>query len=200
MRLLRSALVVMALGLLSVKAEAAPVLIDFETLGDFEDVTNQFAADGILFAGATAFVSGAVGGSLNEVDFPPASGFAAVVNTGELRIDFATGASSVSGLFTYVDGLTLTAYSGATLLGSVNSAFVSNYTGSGNPSNELLSLAFSDVITHVILSAPIGSFTLDDLTVNTIDGTEPIPEPATATLFLIGAGAAWAARRRRAHL
>jgi hypothetical protein len=190
----------MALGLFSVKADAAPVLIDFETLSDLEDVTNQFAANGILFTGATALLSGSVGGSLNDVDFPPASGFAAVFNSGDLRIDFATGASSVSGLFTYNDGLTLTAYSGATVLGSVNSAFTSNYAGSGNPNNELLSLAFSDVITHVILSAPIGSFTLDDLTVNTIDGTEPIPEPATATLFLMGAGAAWVVRRRRVHL
>jgi PEP-CTERM motif len=198
MRLLRSALVVMVLGLFSVKAEAAPVLIDFESLADFDAVTNQFAADGILFTGATALLTGSVGGSLNEFDFPPASGNAVVFNSDtDLRIDFATGASSVSALFTYLDNVTLTAFNGATVLGSVAGSFAGGNLGS----NELLDFAFAGVITHVILSSSngAGSFVLDDLRFNTIDDTAPVPEPATATLFLIGAGAALVARRRRAR-
>ncbi len=201
MRLLRSALVVMALGLFSVKAEAAPVVIDFESLTDFEEVTNQFAADGVLFTGALAALSGVVGGSLNEVDFPPASGNAVIFGSGnDLRIDFLNGVSSVSGLFNYASAITLTAFSGATSLGSVSGLFSSNVLFSGNASNELLEFQSAGVITHVILSAAdAGSFTLDDLSFNTIEGTEPVPEPAASTLFLIGAGAAWARRRRRAH-
>jgi hypothetical protein len=203
MRLLRSALVVMAVGLFSVKAEAAPVLIDFDSLADLTDITNQFAGSGVLFTGALALAAGSTGGSLNEFDFPPFSGDNVAFESGDgMRIDFLTGASSVSGLFTYAAPLTLTAYAAdGSVLGSVVSQFGENLGTGTNQTNELLTLALSSTITYVIVSGTVGggSFVLDNLSVNTVDGTEPVPEPASATLLLIGAGTMWATRRRRAR-
>ena len=50
-------------------ADAA--LIDFESLGLDEIVTNQFAGEGVVFGNAVTLVAFI---SLNEVDFPPSSG------------------------------------------------------------------------------------------------------------------------------
>lgn len=50
---------------------AHAALIDFESLGLNEVVTNQFAADGVVFGNAITLVSGI---TLNEFDFPPSSG------------------------------------------------------------------------------------------------------------------------------
>lgn len=189
MRIFRSALFVITLAACATPAAAAPILIDFESLNEFDDVTTQFDADGIVFSGAQVLVAGS---SLNEFDFPPVSGFqAALDGAGGMRVDFATGALAVSGYFTYAAPVTMTAFSGATVLGSVTSGFESNYVSSGNPNNELLQLAFAQAITHVTVvgSEFGGSFTLDDFFVETRDELPPppIPEPATVTLLLAGA-------------
>ena len=183
MRLLRSALLVSALAIYSSPVHAAPILIDFESLSDLEDVTGQFSADGILFTGATALVAGAVGGSLNEIDFPPSSGNTVIYDSGGgIQIDFLNGISSFSGLFTYATSVTLTAFSEATVLGTVTSLL-----GSNLGTNELLQFAFAGGITRITLVGDLngGSFTMDDLTVNTLD-MQPVPEPGTVSLLLLG--------------
>ena len=69
MRLLRSAVVVVALGVFSTSVSAAPIVIDFESLGDL-DTLSQLSVGGISFTGGIALVSGVNGGSLNDSDFP----------------------------------------------------------------------------------------------------------------------------------
>jgi hypothetical protein len=179
--------------------KAVPITIDFESLVESDEVTTQFADLGLLFSGATTLTSGAVGGGLNEIDFPPSSGVNVVYESGAtgIRVDFANGATEVSGRFTYIAPLTMTAYSGATLVGSVTSLFDANFGSSGNPASELLSLAFADPISHVVFTTTVagGSFTLDDFFANTVDEVpESVPEPATAGLLL--SGLALAATRR----
>jgi hypothetical protein len=179
---------------------AGPILIDFETLADQEAVTNQFVSDGVLFTGAMAFQSGAVGGSLNEVDFPPFSGFTVISDDqGPMRLDFATGAVSFSARFTYVTPLTITAFAGSSAIGSVSSLFAANDGSSGNPQNELIELIVAAGMTHLVIegSALGGSFVLDDLSVQTSDTPTPVPEPATVSLVLLGAAAVGARKYRR---
>ncbi len=116
---------------------------------------------------------------------------------GPIRIDFDTPVASVSGYFTYVSALTLSAFdSGDNLLGFVSSAFGSNLALSGDlgsSPNEFLSLALAN-ISYVIVTGDNfgGSFTLDDLT---YDGGGAVPEPGTVGLFLFGLGAAIRQRR-----
>jgi hypothetical protein len=198
MRIFRNALLVAALAACATPVTAAPVLIDFESLSDLDVVTTQFEADGISFTGATALLSGALGGSLNEFDFPPSSGGIVVYDAdGTIRVDFLTGALSVGGHFTYVAPVTMTAFAGATVLGSVTSQFVENLASGSNPTNELIQLAFAEGITHITLAGAVGggSFVLDDFFAETQEGTPPIPEPATITLLLLG-GAMIAGRNR----
>src|SRR5688572_11915416 len=59
--------------------QAAPVLIDFDALGDGDGdaVTNQFA--GVMFSNATVLTAGL---SLNELDYPPRSGSNVVYDNG----------------------------------------------------------------------------------------------------------------------
>ena len=197
MRLLRSALIVVALSLYSTQAHAAEIFIDFEDLLEFDDVGSHYA--GVTFSGATVLTAGS---SVNEFEFPPVSGVNVVYDAGApVTVDFSTPVSSISAFFTYLAPLTLTAFSGTTQVGSVSSAFSANFATSGNPSNELLELAFSGGITSLIISGGDfgGSFVLDDFTAQTLDEVPQVPEPATATLLLIGAGTAWATRRRRAR-
>jgi hypothetical protein len=191
MRLLRIGLLVFAVSVCARPAAAVPILLDFESLADMEILDTQFAASGLLFSGATALRSGSLGGSLNELEFPPASGDTVIFDSSAagIRVDFATGASIVSGRFTYTLPVTMTAFAGAVMLGSITSQFDGNTASGPNAPNELLQLAFATPISHVILTGdPVfgGSFTLDDFFADTVD-VQTVPEPGTAVLVALGA-------------
>ncbi len=198
MRIVRSSLLALALGaaavpVAAVPAAAAPVLLDFEGLSDLEDVTTQFAADGIIFGGASALVSGTLGGSLNEFEFPPSSGDVVIFDAaaGGLTIDFALPVNFVRARVTYTSRVTMTAFLGAGVMGSASSLFMVNTGSSANAPNEILQLTFANPITRLVIagSPDGGSFTLDDLLVDRVD-VKPIPEPATSVLVLLGLGVA----------
>ncbi len=61
--------------------------IDFEGLNDGDAVTTQFAAQGVIMSNSTVLTAGA---SLNEFEFPPASGInVAVDDGGPLTLTFS---------------------------------------------------------------------------------------------------------------
>ena len=167
-------------------APAAADTIDFEGLSDLEAVTTQFPDMG--FSNALALTSGFLGGTLNEIETPPHSGVTVITDDGAaMSITFLTPVGQFSGFFTYNAALTITAFDAAdSVLGSVNSLFTNNQFLSGvagSSTNELLTLAFSQGISRVVIAgSPSGnSFTLDDVTAG------PVPEPASLTLFFIAA-------------
>jgi PEP-CTERM motif len=99
--------------------------------------------------------------------------------------------------------LTLEAFSPAHVsLGSITSAFGSNVALSGDPgsaANEFLQLAFASGLGSVtITGSPAGgSFVLDDALLTALPtDPQPVPEPGTLGLALLGA-AAWRAQRTR---
>ena len=194
MRLLRSAVVVVALGVFSTPVSAAEITFDFENLNEFDSLSG-LDGGGISFSGGIALLSGV---SLNELEFPAISGsFVAYdIDPAGIRVDLAGGATSLSGYFTYVAPITLTAFSATGVsIGSVTSQF-----GSNLGSNELLELTFTGVAAYfTIVGDPNGnSFTMDDLTVNTLDTQpEPIPEPGTMSLLLLGASVLAARQKLR---
>jgi hypothetical protein len=142
---------------------AAAVTLDFEGLADSEAVTTQFS--GVTFGNTIAAISGADGGSLNELDFPPHSGITVVLpDSGPITITFATAVASVSGFFTYASALTLTAFDASSaVVATDTSDFDSNFVSSGTGvPNEVLEVAFAGGIFSVTIANADG-FTLDDL-------------------------------------
>jgi len=201
MRMLRSAVLVAALASIATPAAAAPITIDFESLTEFTDVGSLL--DGVTFTNAMVLTAGS---SVNEFEFPPFSGTNVVYDTGSsLRIDFDEEVSSVSAYITYLVGVTFSAYDASdNLITSVQSAFSANFTTSGiSTPNELIQLASASAISYVTLSGGSfgGSFVIDDLTFDTIEGGDPnpVPEPATVSLVLLGAAVAAGRQKLRAR-
>ena len=188
-------LCLLTIGILACGQPAAAVTLDFEGLSDLDSVTSQFA--GLTFANTTAFVSGAAGGSLNELDFPPHSGVTVVAgDSGAITITFDSPVASVSGFFTYSAALTITAFDALlAAVDTVTSAFGANTAASGDGGstpNELLSVAAaSGIASLTIEGAADAAFVLDDLTFVPI----AVPEPrmlgsllcATAALLAVAA-------------
>jgi hypothetical protein len=182
-------------GFLPLPANA--VVIGFDSLSDSESVTTQFS--GLTFDHTTALTAGI---SLNELDFPPRSGTNVVFDDGgALTVAFSAAQADVGGYFTYAAPLTLTAFDAdGGLLGSVTSAFASNFVSGGDPGsnpNELLSFASPLGIRSIRIAgaADGGSFTLDDLTFNPAPSTR-VPEPPTLMLVSIVLGGGFGAWRR----
>jgi hypothetical protein len=178
----------LAAAFLIVGRAQAQVTIDFEGLPDTTPVTNQYSAQGLTLAGATAISAGI---SLNELEFPPKSGTNVVFDDGgPITGSFAVPVSDLEGFFTYSSPITLTAFNGATPVGSAVSSYPQNFVSSGNPPNELLQVSFAGGITNfsIVGAAGGGSFVLDDLqfTPGTLPSPSPVPEPATASLLLLG--------------
>ena len=181
---------------LAIASPACGAVIDFDGLLDGEQVTNQYG--GPTFTNATAIAAGL---SLNEFEFPPASGSNVVFDDGgSLTIDFATPVRSVFGHFTYATTLTLSfiAFDLGEALATVTSAFASNLALSGDigslPNEWLGSSSHGGIRAVTIAGDPAGgSFTLDDLSFERLPGSS-VPEPAT--LLLVVAGVLGLTRRR----
>lgn len=171
---------------LGLATPARAATIDFESFSDLDALTTQVS--GLVFNDFTILTSGAMGGSLNEFDYPPRSGnnVAAGLN-GSSSISFTSAISSFSGFFTYDGTLSLAFYDGATLLQTITSAFAANYASSANAPNELLQFSAAN-ITQVIITG--GLFVVDDLSYTVANGgTPPVPEPASVVLLLTGLAA-----------
>ncbi len=185
-------------------AEAAPVTYDFEQFSDSNTLTGQIS--GLSFVNAMVLTSGV---SLNDFEFPPASGANVLIDDGgPMEILFSSPVFSVGAAFTYSTSLSFSIFDAANgLLGTVNSTFSDNRALSGTgPVNEVLSLSnFSGAISRIVISGDAqlgGSFVMDDLTVD-FGTANPVPEPFTLALVagLLGIGVlpgGWM-RRTRPH-
>ena len=164
-------------------------IIDFEGVADLTSVTSLYAAQGVTFSSGIVLVSGAFGGSLNELDFPPvAPGQAVFVNEADTTtLSFSQGLLSFSGYFTYGGPIALNFYnSGNSLLTTLTSGFQTNIGSGGDPGsspNELLSVASLVNAVRLDIVAPGTDVTLDNLTFATADAPEPVPEPSTLLLL-----------------
>jgi hypothetical protein len=162
--------------------------LTFEGFAPYTVLTTQYP--GINFQGATVLTLGA---GLNP-QFPPHSGVNVVYNpSGPMQLVFSNPIAYFSGYLTYNSGMNIQAFDiFNNLLGTVNGAYSSNYVGTGNPPNELLTITAPD-ITKVVLSGGGGNnFTLDDVR---FTGSQSVPLPAG--ILLLGPGLAGLAALRR---
>jgi hypothetical protein len=150
--------------------------IGFEGFPDSNILTTQYP--GLTFTNAIILTSGI---SLNEFEFPPRSGVNVVSdNNGPMTIDFSTPTTSFSGYFTYLEPLTLDAFSASdTEVATASSMFSDNDALFGDPGsspNELINLSFTGGISSITITGdPLGgSFTMDNMTY-----TSAVPEPST---------------------
>jgi hypothetical protein len=174
---------------------AGTITLGFDDLPDSEILTNQYP--GLTFGNAIVLASGI---SLNEFEFPPKSGTNVISdNGGPLMITFSSPVLSVSGYFTYLASVTITAFdAGNNPVGAFTSLFSSNMALSGevgSTPNELLTLAHAGGIASVVITGDQlgGSFTLDHLTLD----PAVVPEPASSVFFLTGVAAMAALRKQR---
>ena len=175
-------------------AGAAPtIVIDFESLTDYEVVDDQYLALGADFGGTATILTAGV--SLNPI-FPPYSGSNVITDDpllGIVRID-AVGSpwSMIGGYVTGNTNITLTAYAAdSSVLGTVSTGGA-NYIGAGTG---LLPNIFLSVtapgIAYAVFSDSGYSFTVDDLSL------QAIPAPGAILLGSIGMGVVSWLRRRR---
>lgn len=197
----------MALVAVATQVPAAQTVIDFESLADLDSVAGQFEPSmGVMFANAIALQSGEAGGSLNEYEFPPRSGFAVVTGSdvafggaGPLVIEFLQPVTAVWAFFTHEAQLTLSVFdSSRTLLGTAVSGSGSNLllSGSGNPNERLdfsglgeiseLTIESSGVFDLSLDGTRLAFYTLDDLTFERAAPVNGVPEPGTLLLVLSG--------------
>jgi hypothetical protein len=177
---------ILGLGLFVMASSGWAATIDFEGLADSTSVGSTYA--GLDFTNATILSAGI---SLNEVEFPPRSGTNVIFDgAGPITIVFSTPISYFEAYFTYVQMLTLSAFDATnTPLGDVSSLFDSNFTSSGMPPNELISLTNSAITKVVITGSPDGgSFTMDDLSFRSGEASSPVPEPSSASFVLLAGG------------
>lgn len=180
-------------------ARAGSISVNFEGISDSTVLTNQIA--GLTFSNASVITS-----SLNDIEFPPHSGSGVALDSGgPVTISFdlaqlnAASVTGVSAFFTYTAGLKFEAFdAGNVSLGSVTSAFGSNFVSSGNPPNELLHISATGIRSVTITGDPAGqSFVMDDLTVDFADAqTSVTPEPVPAALAAFGLAGLGLARVR----
>ena len=176
---------------------ASAVTIDFEGIGDATPVGATYSGVGLTLTNATALTSGV---SLNEFEFPPASGLSVAIDDGgPISGVFASPVTLLSVLATYTEALTLLGFNaGGVQVASATSAFAQNFASSGNPPNELLQIGSAGGIKSFTLQgAALGnSFTIDNLTFTPTNGTSvPDSAPLSSGLAVLLIGLFVTARR-----
>jgi len=176
------------------QAMASITIIDFETLGNYEVVDDQFTGLGADFNGSASVLS-AAGLSLNPI-FPPHSGDKVIyddpyLGSGIVRVDAVGPLWTMAG--GYVTGntnVTLTAYASDSSVLGTDSTGGANYIGAGLPPNIFLSVS-APGIAYVEFSDTGNTYVVDDFTF------EVIPAPGAILLGGIGIGLVGWLRRRR---
>ncbi|HWC15395.1 MAG TPA: PEP-CTERM sorting domain-containing protein [Terriglobales bacterium] len=173
--------------LLCSELRADSVTINFDNLGDSQVVGSAYASNGVIFSGALVATAEV---SLNESEFPPNSGSNVVIDdSGPITLTFTTPVSTFSGFFTYAAPVTLSGFGASNqLLVTAASAFGENFVSSGNPPNELITLASATGISSIVIAGdPAGqSFALDDVSFTPVP---TVPEPGSLALVTAGASA-----------
>jgi hypothetical protein len=170
-------------------------ILTFKGLNDLQSVDDFYA--GVRFSNAVAHIAGL---SLNEAEFPPASGSTVASNNGgPVTIAWTSPLTDFTGLFTYTAPLTLTFSLSGTPAGAAMSAFADNLALSGEPGsspNEQISFHSASAFDSILIESE-GSFGMDSIFFEKT--VQVVPEPSTyIPIFVILTCALYVKRRFRA--
>jgi hypothetical protein len=201
MKLSRLLIPAIGLGLtLAASGASATTVVTFDDVSEGTVASNQYT--GMVITGGSVLTQSS---QLNSV-FPPQSPPNVLYNylNGTITVNFTTSVVSIGAFVTGNTGIVLSAFNGATLLGT-SSTSGANYVGSAGTPNQFLQLLFPTITSASFFSSNgTNSFTIDNLTVGgTIINNSAVPEPATWLMMLIGFGGMGLTirnRRRRAGL
>ena len=203
---LLAAVAVAALSL-SVQAQAAPIVLTFEGIGDHNPVGNFYASQGVVFSSDTlALVDQDAGGSGNIANEPSGSTVMFFLNSNNAILDFATGfttgfsffySSAFQASVSVWDGLNGT----GNQLGTLNLDAQHDSNCSGDPNGQYcnwtpVGVNFNGTAKSINFGGTANFVVFDDITFGSAT-PGVVPEPGTWALMIGGFGMAGAALRSR---
>ena len=203
---LLAAVAVAALSL-SVQAQAAPIVLTFEGVGDLNPVGNFYASQGVVFSSDTlALVDRDAGGSGNIANEPSGSTVMFFLNSNNAILDFATGfttgfsffySSAFQASVSVWDGLNGT----GNQLGTLNLDAQHDSNCSGDPHGQYcnwtpVGVNFNGTAKSINFGGTANYVVFDDITFGSAT-PGVVPEPGTWALMIGGFGMAGAALRSR---
>lgn len=175
-----------AVAVLAAPCAVNAAVLDFEGIAAGTVLSTEYAD--VVISGATVLTAP----NYNSAGFPPNSGVNVVYTpTGIIEFVFATRMSDVGAFITANGSVTLSAYQGATLLGTT---VLAGNNANGNGQANLFVTYTGGSITRMTFTGLANNYTLDDVH---YAQRGAIPEPATWAMMLVGFGAAGGALRYR---
>lgn len=209
MKTLTKIAAVLALSGAAAAAHAAPIVLDFEGVGDLNPVGNFYAGLGVEFSPATlAIVDADAGGTGNFANEPSADTIMFFLDANNAILNYAAGFTTGFSFF-YTSSLaaSVNVYDDingmGNLLGSLNLVAQNTQNCSGDPSGTFcnwsaIGVDFAGVAKSINFGGTANQVGFDDITFGSSTPGNQVPEPATLALVGLALAGMAAIRRRRA--
>lgn len=212
--MLKSVLAAASVAAMMVPAMAAPVVLDFEGVGDLNAIGNYYNGGagtnyGVSFSGATlAVVDTDAGGSGNFANEPSSNTIMFFADGDNAILNFAAGFDTgFSFFYTSSTAADVTVWSElggtGTLLGTISLSAQFTQNCSGDPDGlfchwDSVGVAFAGTAKSINFGGTANQTGYDNITFGTATPVGAVPEPSTYAMLALGlAGVGFMARRRK---
>lgn len=190
-------------------AQAAPVVLDFEGLGNLTPVGNYYASKGVTFSPATlAIIDSDAGGSGNFANEPSANTVMFFLDANNAILNFASGfTNGFSFFYSSSRAVSVNVYDGlnatGNLLGTLNLSAQFAANCGGDPTGQFcnwtaVGVSFNGMAKSVDFGGTANQVGFDDITIGSaIAGGGDVPEPAGLALVGLALAGLGVTRRRR---
>ncbi len=189
-------------------AQAAPVVLDFEGVGNMTPVGNYYASKGVAFSPATlAIIDIDAGGSGNIANEPSGNTVMFFLDANNAILNFASGfTTGFSFFYSSSEAVSVNVYDGlnatGNLLGTLNLAAQYDYNCDGDPEGDFchwtaVGVSFGGMAKSVDFGGTANRTGFDNITIGSAiaDGGD-VPEPGSLALMGMALAGLSVARRR----